>query len=364
MGSTMVDRAWVSVFCEERNGGVAMPMTLVESVLAAVADRNRIRPGAVVFMRPRAIVREQAMVPSALHVGTRLKDMMRLRLDGPGPYVGDHPLMSAFGALGAVGLWAVQSDMDAVARGAPMWCKVPESISLHLHGTRPKWLSYGEVVAHVALILGGPLKDLFVEIDGPGWNALRRSGQLHLAQAAGDFHAAVVGLPQARALGAGPQSGAHYAARLELNLSRLQPLVMQSRDSVRQLVPLADLKGLPVDEILVGGLGELREMARLLEGRTLHPRLQVKVVPRAPWVAEQARAEGLWQQLASVGVLWPEQVPLHATGLRLGAVTLATPGVNQPKRGPGGSLFWVNPQVAAATAVTGRLAAPWEVATC
>ena len=91
------------------------------------------------------------------------------------------------------------------------------------------------------------------------------------------------------------------------------------------------------------------------------------VVPGSVWVKQEAEAEGLGEIFTAAGAEWREAgcsmcLAMNPDKLTVGERAASTSNRNfEGRQGPGGRTHLVSPQVAAATAVTGRLAAPADL---
>ena len=91
------------------------------------------------------------------------------------------------------------------------------------------------------------------------------------------------------------------------------------------------------------------------------------VVPGSVRVKQQAEAEGLDEVVRAAGAEWREAgcsmcLAMNPDQLAPGERSASTSNRNfEGRQGPGGRTHLVSPQVAAATAVTGRLASPADL---
>jgi 3-isopropylmalate/(R)-2-methylmalate dehydratase large subunit len=138
------------------------------------------------------------------------------------------------------------------------------------------------------------------------------------------------------------------------------------------ITPGRKLAGLPVDTVFVGSctngrIEDLRSVARVLEGRTVAPGVSMLVVPGSMRVRAQAEAEGLAEIFEAAGAQWRNAgcsmcLGMNPDRLRPGARCASTSNRNfEGRQGPGVRTHLVSPEVAAATAVAGHLAAPADL---
>ncbi|MEU8925055.1 3-isopropylmalate dehydratase large subunit [Kitasatospora sp. NPDC048545] len=133
--------------------------------------------------------------------------------------------------------------------------------------------------------------------------------------------------------------------------------------------PLREVK---VDAVFVGSctngrIEDLRAAAALLEGRRVADGVRMLVVPGSVRVALQAVEEGLDKVFTAAGAEWRHAgcsmcLGMNPDQLAPGERCASTSNRNfEGRQGKGGRTHLVSPQVAAATAVLGRLAAPADL---
>jgi 3-isopropylmalate/(R)-2-methylmalate dehydratase large subunit len=105
----------------------------------------------------------------------------------------------------------------------------------------------------------------------------------------------------------------------------------------------------------------------VLAGRQVAERTRMLVVPGSMLVKQQAEAEGLDQVFTAAGAEWRSAgcsmcLGMNPDTLRPGERSASTSNRNfEGRQGRGGRTHLVSPQVAAATAVVGRLASPADL---
>ncbi|MBW3085779.1 3-isopropylmalate dehydratase large subunit [Austwickia sp. TVS 96-490-7B] len=138
------------------------------------------------------------------------------------------------------------------------------------------------------------------------------------------------------------------------------------------LTPGTALRDITIDTVFVGSctngrIEDLRLVADILHGRQVAPQTQLLVVPGSAQVRAQAEAEGLHETILAAGGQW--RLPgcslclgMNPDQLAPGQRSASTSNRNfEGRQGPKGRTHLVGPQVAAATAVLGRLAAPADL---
>jgi 3-isopropylmalate/(R)-2-methylmalate dehydratase large subunit len=139
------------------------------------------------------------------------------------------------------------------------------------------------------------------------------------------------------------------------------------------LEPGRRLRDITVDTVFVGSctngrIEDLRSAAGILAGRKVADGVRMLVVPGSVRVALQAVAEGLDKVFTEAGAEWRHAgcsmcLGMNPDQLSPGERCASTSNRNfEGRQGKGGRTHLVSPQVAAATAVTGRLTPPADLA--
>ena len=133
------------------------------------------------------------------------------------------------------------------------------------------------------------------------------------------------------------------------------------------------LRDVAVDTVFLGSctngrLEDLRAAAEVLRGRRIADGVRMLVVPGSARVLLAAEAEGLDTVFTEAGAEWRGAgcsmcLAMNPDKLAPGERSASTSNRNfEGRQGPGGRTHLVSPQVAAATAVKGTLAAPADLA--
>ncbi len=135
------------------------------------------------------------------------------------------------------------------------------------------------------------------------------------------------------------------------------------------LEPGRSLIGHKIDLVFLGSctnsrLSDLRQAARMLDGRKVSPDVRMLVVPGSQEVKRQAEAEGLDRVFRAAGAEWREPgcsmcIAMNGDQLAPGQYAVSTSNRNfEGRQGMGGRTFLASPLTAAAAAVTGRIVDP------
>ena len=138
------------------------------------------------------------------------------------------------------------------------------------------------------------------------------------------------------------------------------------------LKPGTALRDIAVDTVFVGSctngrIEDLRAAASVLRGRRVAPSVRMLVVPGSMAVRDQAEREGLDAVFTAAGAQWRSAgcsmcLGMNPDKLSAGERSASTSNRNfEGRQGKGGRTHLVSPEVAAATAVTGHLAAPVDL---
>lgn len=130
------------------------------------------------------------------------------------------------------------------------------------------------------------------------------------------------------------------------------------------LQPGQSLLGKPVDVVFVGSctnsrISDLREAAKLIQGRKVADGVRMMVVPGSQQVKIQAEAEGLHEIFRAAGAEWREAgcsmcIAMNGDQLQPGQYAVSTSNRNfEGRQGKGGRTFLASPLTAVATAVNG-----------
>lgn len=132
------------------------------------------------------------------------------------------------------------------------------------------------------------------------------------------------------------------------------------------------LRDIAVDTVFLGSctnsrIEDLRAAADVIEGHRVPSDVRMLVVPGSMQVKQQAEAEGLDRVFTTAGAQWRAAgcsmcLGMNPDKLAPGERSASTSNRNfEGRQGKGGRTHLVSPQVAAATAVTGRLTAPADL---
>jgi 3-isopropylmalate/(R)-2-methylmalate dehydratase large subunit len=176
--------------------------------------------------------------------------------------------------------------------------------------------------------------------------------------------------------GTNPGQGVPISASVPDPASYADPLDRLAAERALEYMGLAagtPLRAVAVETVFLGSctngrIEDLRAAARVIEGRHVADSVRMLVVPGSVRVRLAAEAEGLDKIFTSAGAEWRGAgcsmcLGMNPDQLAPGERCASTSNRNfEGRQGKGGRTHLVSPEVAAATAVVGRLASPADLA--
>jgi aconitate hydratase len=166
-------------------------------------------------------------------------------------------------------------------------------------------------------------------------------------------------------------SNAQYDEVIEINLSELVPMAAKP-SSPDNVVKISEIEGLKVDQVLVGSctnssIKDMSTVAAILKGKHVHNEVSFAVSPGSRQVLEQMAENGMLATMIQSGARILETACGPCIGMgqapRTGAISLRT--FNRNFEGRSGTkndkVYLVSPEVAAASAITGKITDPTKI---
>jgi len=287
------------------------------------------------------------------------------------------------GGIGMVAMGAGGLDVALAMAGEPFTITMPKIVRVLLAGELPPFVSAKDVILEVLRrisVKGGVGKVL--EYTGPGVKSLSIPDRATIANMGAETGATTSIFPSdevtrqwLRAQAREHQwvlleadADASWSETIEINLSELTPMVAQpfQPDNV---VPIEELEGIKVDQVMFGSctnssLRDILSIAHILAGKRVHPSVDAGISPGSRQVMLESCACGAMDELISAGVRILESSCGACIGMGFAppteGVSLRT--INRNFFGrcghASGKVFLVSPEVAAASAITGRITDP------
>src|SRR5215208_5999414 len=306
-----------------------------------------------------------------------------------GILVGADSHTTTSGALGMIAIGAGGLDVAVAMAGYPYEIACPEVVEVHLTGTldRP-WVQSKDIILELLRrrgVSGG--KNKVFEFTGEGTADLSIPERGTIANMIAELGATSAVFPpddQTREWlkrqqreddfsDLGPDEGAEYDDREEIDLGDLGPLVAKPH-SPGNVVPVEEVAGTEIAQVCMGssvnsGYLDLALPAAVLadrDGQVVHPSIQATATPGSRQILTAIAASGVYRQLIAGGVRMLEPVCGPCVGMGQappsGANSLRTMNRNFPGRSgtDDDCVYLCSPAVAAASMIEGKICDPRE----
>ncbi len=294
-----------------------------------------------------------------------------------------------YGALGAFSAGVGRSEMAAIWATGSLWLKVPESMKIVVEGRLGGWATSKDLALHIIGALGADAAIYrSVEFHGEAIRRLGMESRFVLTNMMAEMGAKNAWIPpddvtvgwlreQAGVEAAGtpfmPDEDADYVETHLFDASAVEPMVARP-GRVDDAVPVSQVAGTRVQQVFIGTctngrLEDIATAAEILRGRRVARGTRLLVIPASSRVLKAALDAGHIQALVDAGAMIgvPGCGPCMGNHMGIpapGEVTLST--ANRNFRGrmgtPDAPIYLASPAVAAASAITGRITHPEEVA--
>nr|WP_276900193.1 3-isopropylmalate dehydratase large subunit [Dictyoglomus thermophilum] len=292
-----------------------------------------------------------------------------------------------YGALGAFSTGVGSTDLAYAMATGEIWLKVPESIKFIYYGKLPQWVTGKDLILYTIGNIG---------VDGARYKAMEFTGEV------------IRNLPMSdrlticnMAIEAGAKNGiiepdeitldyvrnrakrdfkiyksdedAQYKEVYEWDVSDLEPIVAFPHlpSNIKKISEIS--KDIYIDQVYIGSctngrIEDLRIAAKILKGHKVHKDVRLIITPATPNIYMQALKEGLIEIFLEAGASITPSSCGPCLGGHLGVLAEGEKAVATTNRNfvgrmghPKSEVYLSNPAVAAASAILGRIAAPWEV---
>jgi 3-isopropylmalate/(R)-2-methylmalate dehydratase large subunit len=180
------------------------------------------------------------------------------------------------------------------------------------------------------------------------------------------------GRPPPEELWLKPDSSAHYAQEISIDVDEMDPLVALPGDLSR-IVAAEEVEGVAVNQVFIGScaggrLEDLAITAALFKNRRVAPGLRVVVTPASQTIYSECLRNGIVQVLTDAGAMVTNSSCGACGGIDKGLIGAGEACVSTSNRNfrgrmgsPEGLIYLASPLTAAAAALTGRLGDPREI---
>jgi len=291
-----------------------------------------------------------------------------------------------YGALGAFSAGVGSTDIGAIMATGMTWIKVPPTIKLIYEGNLRPWVGGKDLILFTLGELG---------VEGANYKAMEFSGEV-ISRLPMDHRFTMANM----AVEAGAKNGivepddivynyvtqrsdregvffesdpdAAFERVLKIKVDEIEPLVAfpHSPDNVR---PVSAAGKIPLDQVFIGSctngrLDDLRLASGILEGKSVAKGLRLIVLPGSSLIYKQALQEGILKTLIEAGAVIGPPCCGPCLGGHMGILAEGERAASTSNRNflgrmghPKSEVYLVNPAVAAASAVLGRIGSPEEL---
>lgn len=300
--------------------------------------------------------------------------------------VGTDSHTTSHGALGAFSFGIGATEMASVwALGQVLNVEVPGTIKVVAKGRFPRHVLPKDFILYlIGLITAEGANFKVLEYHGPAIEHMDTSGRLTVCNMSVEAGATSGIVPpdketlrylreEAKVKGKieifGPDPDAEYEKVVEIDVSRLEPMVACPH-TVDNVKPVGQVGKFKVDQIVIGSctngrLDDLAVAARILKGKKIAKGVRMLVFPASFRIYQQALKLGYIADLVKAGAVIMNPgcgccLGVHQGALGDGEVALSTTNRNFKGRmgNPKADVYLCSPAVAAASALTGYITDP------
>ncbi|MCU1334638.1 MAG: 3-isopropylmalate dehydratase large subunit [Bryobacterales bacterium] len=294
---------------------------------------------------------------------------------------------TVYGALGVFSTGVGNNSMAALGYAhGKAWFRVPETIQVVLHGSLQSGVSPRDVAQYLEGFLGEDSAVYrAVEYAGPFIESLSIEDRMLFPLMAIDLgaKAGYINPDEKTAAFAHRYSGrkdfelfkndpdVQYSKVIQVDVAKLDPQVA-CPPTVGNVKPIGDVTGIEIQLAEIGGstggrLGDMRVLARALQGRKVHRHVRLQVVPVTRGVYLAALREGLLETIVEAGgIIFPPSAGSNQA-VNMGAMSeqeamISTQARNFPGRNghPKARHYLGSAATVAASALAGRITDPRE----
>lgn len=292
-----------------------------------------------------------------------------------------------YGALGAFSTGIGSTDMGAGMATGEAWFKVPEAIKFVLKGKMAHWVSGKDVILHIIGMIGvdGALYKS-MEFTGEGLKNLSMDDRFTMANMAieagaknGIFEVDDKTIEYVKEHSTRDytvytaDADAKYCRVIEIDLAAIKLTVSFPHlpENTRTIDEVGDVT---IDQAVIGSctngrIEDLRAAAKVFKGNKVNKKVRAIIFPATQKIYLEALREGLLEIFIEAGAIvsTPTCGPClggHMGILAKGERAIATTNRNFVGRmgHPESEVYLASPSVAAASAITGKISSPEEVA--
>lgn len=291
-----------------------------------------------------------------------------------------------YGALGGFSTGVGTTDLAVALATGEAWFKVPETIKVELTGTKPAGITGKDVMLTLIGMIGvdGALYKT-LEFSGEGVHSLSMDDRLTIANMAieaggknGIFPVDEVTLAYIKNRVKKPytiiesDADAKYCRTVTINLNELVPVVAFPHlpGNTKKVDEIGDIK---IDQVVIGSctngrIEDMRIAAQILKGHTVHKDVRCIVIPGSQQVYKESIKKGYIDIFIDAGAAVSTPTCGPCLGAHMGILAAGERCVSTTNRNFRGRMghvdsevYLAGPQVAAASAILGKIAQPKDL---
>ena len=291
-----------------------------------------------------------------------------------------------YGALGAFSTGVGSTDMAAGMATGEAWFKVPSAIRFNLTGKLNKWVSGKDVILHIIGMIGvdGALYQS-MEFGGKGLHSLSMDDRLCMANMAieagakngifevDDITEAYLKEHSTKPYTVyAPDPDAEYTKVYDINLSEIKSTVAFPHlpENTKTIDEVGDVK---IDQVVIGSctngrLSDIAAAAKIMEGKHIAKNVRAIIIPATQKIYLEAMKLGYLEIFINAGCAVSTPTCGPCLGGHMGILAAGERAVATTNRNFVGRMghiesevYLASPEVAAASAITGKISSPEEI---
>lgn len=298
--------------------------------------------------------------------------------------IGTDSHANSYGAVGAVGNAVSVTDAAVTMATGKCWFRVPETVKFHVIGKWQPWVMGKDLSLHIMNMMhwNGDLIYKALEYDGPAISDLSMGGRISLCNMTVDLgakngivapdektQAYLNGVAKGEWKMVSSDSNAEFEAEYEIDITNVGPVVAKP-DRLDDVVNVEEVVGTKLNQIFIGTCtnGRVEDFgiaAAILEGKQVHPDINMLMVPASQTQYLKAIEKGYVSTLVKAGVAIGTSGCAPCFGTHRGVAgdgDVVLSAGNRNMKGRMGSksaeIYLTSPAVCAASALTGTIADP------
>ncbi len=282
------------------------------------------------------------------------------------------------GAVGAFGQGMGDKDMAVAFSKGSVWFKVPETVKLNLTGKRSDEITAKDIVLNLLHKFGAnSLLGYSVELYGEEVDKLTLDERITIASMGTEMGTIIILFPPNREIlsycseragkkieGVFADDDAEYKEVFDIDISTFKPMISLP-GKPHDTINIIESKKVKIDSGFIGSctngrIEDMREAAKILEGRKVAPGVVLKIVPSTDRIWQQCLDEGIMKIFKDAGALVSNAGCAGCAAGQVGQngpgeITVSTGNRNFPGKQGKGSVYLASPATVAASSVAGYI---------